>query len=224
MADAGGLIPAHAGKTRDCGERRWGARAHPRSRGENSGTMNAGPGTMGSSPLTRGKQGWPELYRRPSRLIPAHAGKTAVGSDCAHERRAHPRSRGENIFSLRARISSTGSSPLTRGKPIESKEPAAGDRLIPAHAGKTASPRPAPLSEAAHPRSRGENLHPLSPIRLTEGSSPLTRGKPRGSLPAQGMTRLIPAHAGKTVVKSAKRWPDPAHPRSRGENLTTPIR
>ena len=53
---AGGLIPAHAGKTRSrpCSGTR--SRAHPRSRGENvKTTLVAGP-TGGSSPLTRGKQ------------------------------------------------------------------------------------------------------------------------------------------------------------------------
>ena len=54
--DAGGLIPAHAGKTPRAHQHRPRPRAHPRSRGENTtvGTMpGAGPG---SSPLTRGKQ------------------------------------------------------------------------------------------------------------------------------------------------------------------------
>ena len=70
----------------------------------------------------------------------------------------------------------------------------------------------------AHPRSRGEN----AAIRLTgedrEGSSPLTRGKPRLVRLTVGGARLIPAHAGKTlmvVIMVSCLW---AHPRSRGEN------
>ena len=91
-----GLIPAHAGKTRQRGLSGRRRRAHPRSRGENAPatTRIARPG--GSSPLTRGKQ-----YLRPHRgprdgLIPAHAGKTAGLEDCFDGARAHPRSRGEN--------------------------------------------------------------------------------------------------------------------------------
>ena len=92
---------------------------------------------------------------------------------------------------------------------------------------------------AAHPRSRGENIgDSLAPIN-TEGSSPLTRGKPRdcgrrwhgrGLIPAHaGKTRyrparedserLIPAHAGKTSRSPQTSVRVTAHPRSRGENF-----
>ena len=90
---------------------------------------------------------------------------------------AHPRSRGENL-------SAVGSGLMAMGSP--------------AHAGKTGSHRRTGRWCRAHPRSRGENLHPLSPIRLTEGSSPLTRGKPHLSEVGGAFRRLIPAHAGKT--------------------------
>ena len=52
----------------------------------------------------------------------------------------------------------------------------------------------------AHPRSRGENKSRRScRIRLV-GSSPLTRGKPGPGARERSPPRLIPAHAGKTVV------------------------
>ena len=50
------------------------------------------------------------------RLIPAHAGKTEAEGFEALCDAAHPRSRGENMFSTRAFSSGNGSSPLTRGK------------------------------------------------------------------------------------------------------------
>ena len=50
---------------------------------------------------------------------------------------AHPRSRGENGASGVAGASSSGSSPLTRGKLIRVLLCTSGQRLIPAHAGKT---------------------------------------------------------------------------------------
>ena len=135
----GGLIPAHAGKTRPPAAPTETAPAHPRSRGENASSMPRAREMPGSSPLTRGKPirvRWPFLTLR---LIPAHAGKTG----CEFIERvisgAHPRSRGENqVHAIRQQITA-GSSPLTRGK---RQVCAGGDLvggLIPAHAGKTDS-------------------------------------------------------------------------------------
>ena len=50
-----GLIPAHAGKTRDIMREMPSNQAHPRSRGENEGRRKRGARMSGSSPLTRGK-------------------------------------------------------------------------------------------------------------------------------------------------------------------------
>ena len=71
-------------------------RAHPRSRGENALEKNGAYTGNGSSPLTRGKQNDPAARAIPSRLIPAHAGKTCWPPSIARARAAHPRSRGEN--------------------------------------------------------------------------------------------------------------------------------
>ena len=74
-----------------------------------------------------------------SRLIPAHAGKT-VGDHLAQLIvAAHPRSRGENSTEGVSMSAVTGSSPLTRGKRLDGVYRALSYRLIPAHAGKTAS-------------------------------------------------------------------------------------
>ena len=54
---AGGLIPAHAGKTRVRFAVELSQRAHPRSRGENVGGGSQYVVGYGSSPLTRGKHG-----------------------------------------------------------------------------------------------------------------------------------------------------------------------
>ena len=111
--------------------------AHPRSRGENlfPGLIDAG--LLGSSPLTRGKpHSVPELPIR-RRLIPAHAGKTAISSLYSAGLAAHPRSRGENSGGEDGHSIGFGSSPLTRGKPSIVRNPACRAGLIPAHAGKT---------------------------------------------------------------------------------------
>ena len=90
------LIPAHAGKTLQRGSRPQRAEAHPRSRGENTAIAVNFFGSIGSSPLTRGKRRRPRHRARPRGLIPAHAGKTSAPPMRAPPWRAHPRSRGEN--------------------------------------------------------------------------------------------------------------------------------
>ena len=152
----------------------------------------------GSSPLTRGKQALGGVQDAQGGLIPAHAGKTAISVSLPDQIGAHPRSRGENrIIGLTFRLS-LGSSPLTRGK--HSRH--AGERhargLIPAHAGKTTELTIGAINPGAHPRSRGENAGAACTGTPTEGSSPLTRGKPQQAALAVGTLGLIPAHAGKT--------------------------
>ena len=112
--------------------------------------------------------------------------------------RAHPRSRGENLGRRFLSLFATGSSPLTRGKQLE---------FVPE------------LKFAlAHPRSRGENVQPATTAQIDAGSSPLTRGKHDGTDRCDGLIRLIPAHAGKTLSVIRTAAPPMAHPRSRGEN------
>ena len=131
---------------------------------------------------------------------------------------AHPRSRGENSQLSSSLSGTTGSSPLTRGKPSAWTWRAGCIRLIPAHAGKTAGPTKPPKTASAHPRSRGENRRISFAHYRYRGSSPLTRGK-RKNLPYAGKdARLIPAHAGKTFVLIGRSPLRAAHPRSRGEN------
>ena len=73
----------------------------------------------------------------------------------------------------------------------------------------------------AHPRSRGENGSACSMISVKSGSSPLTRGKPARCWHGRVGDGLIPAHAGKTS-RSRAGTPTPwAHPRSRGENVSS---
>ena len=72
-----GLIPAHAGKTHSGTAWPHTASAHPRSRGENFRGRRARSVQRGSSPLTRGKLRSLGSGISSTRLIPAHAGKTA---------------------------------------------------------------------------------------------------------------------------------------------------
>ena len=168
----------------------------------------------------RGKPLGDPPQRGPPRLIPAHAGKTQTAGGPPCPSRAHPRSRGENTDLQRICDALGGSSPLTRGKPLDAPpdRPVAG--LIPAHAGKTFSVHARRRHPEAHPRSRGENCAAESSMGSHGGSSPLTRGKHAGRVDPEGFAGLIPAHAGKTDERARRAVPHRAHPRSRGENVS----
>ena len=179
-------------------------------------------GALGSSPLTRGK-----LLRRRRvadgvRLIPAHAGKTGTMPGSTRMVRAHPRSRGENDRPAEISQLPAGSSPLTRGKQSREANALELRGLIPAHAGKTPCTLGGTASVWAHPRSRGENVVAVISASGVAGSSPLTRGKQGSRRCGARCSRLIPAHAGKTIQGASAFRRFRAHPRSRGENKTTP--
>ena len=194
------LIPAHAGKTPRRRRRRWCPAAHPRSRGENRRAEIEQVGAPGSSPLTRGKLVAYTHGLGQVRLIPAHAGKTTRSTPSSGTVSAHPRSRGENYQAHATALQAGGSSPLTRGKPIAPRSWGRKWRLIPAHAGKTTAYCQDCPAQTAHPRSRGENSVSVEDAVGQLGSSPLTRGKLPGVLHLIAVMRLIPAHAGKTVM------------------------
>ena len=215
------LIPAHAGKTRGAGRVAPRPSAHPRSRGENNPNLLKEAPPVGSSPLTRGKRDRALEVLGPWRLIPAHAGKTRIRRPTSSLRSAHPRSRGENTAFFRWAHGAGGSSPLTRGKRRITHVVRVIGGLIPAHAGKTIRLTRRIRLPRAHPRSRGENRQLCMTILRGIGSSPLTRGKPTVPLDFNVVGGLIPAHAGKTLMRGSDTRNGQAHPRSRGENLAT---
>ena len=157
-----------------------------------------GRSRRGSSPLTRGKLEGVEVQHDGFRLIPAHAGKTTSWTCTTAASPAHPRSRGENVRLAPRGLVLGGSSPLTRGKLLTEGLPVSGQRLIPAHAGKTVRRRGRTRWGSAHPRSRGENMQAAMQLTRDNGSSPLTRGKPYLKDGLRYRVGLIPAHAGKT--------------------------
>ena len=132
--------------------------------------------------------------------------------------RAHPRSRGENVDAAVTDAGHWGSSPLTRGKRHPRLRIGLPAGLIPAHAGKTPGRCSSPRRPWAHPRSRGENPADVERDLVSEGSSPLTRGKRKILLAVVAVVGLIPAHAGKTTCPRTIVASGAAHPRSRGEN------
>ena len=154
---------------------------------------------QGSSPLTRGKPSNEVGRGVIDGLIPAHAGKTSARSLGHASPWAHPRSYGENTETASWWISSTGSSPLMRGKPDRRHRRPVRPRLIPAHAGKTSGPSFRRSSDGAHPRSRGETFEWFAQGKWWTGSSPLMRGKRVLQRDERVEVGLIPTHAGKIL-------------------------
>ena len=213
-----GLIPAHAGSTVRPRHGREVRPAHPRSRGEHKKHCLTSCRLLGSSPLTRGARAGSVSAAAEGGLIPAHAGSTTAYPDEVGYAEAHPRSRGEHVFTYSVWRTWPGSSPLTRGARAGGHGPQPPHRLIPAHAGSTWLQPSGGLCRGAHPRSRGEHAHNAQAVIPNTGSSPLTRGAQhllRNLLVQRG---LIPAHAGSTRCWSGFRGRGWAHPRSRGEH------
>ena len=213
-----GIIPAHAGKTRPESRRPTGSRDHPRSRGENMPSAVSTGSYTGSSPLTRGKLDQMPFHAEEIGLIPTHAGKTLMVVIMVSFCGAHPHSRGENRAFDVLSVGRMGSSPLTRGKLIDSGVGGGRGGLIPAHAGKTRTQFSIRAMQRAHPHSRGENVTRPREASVVCGSSPLTRGKQAHCLHQVVIGGLIPAHAGKTGHRTRGQTNSPAHPHSRGQN------
>ena len=182
------ISPASCGSTR----------AHPRVCGENIDCAYYPHGETGSSPRVRGKLGGQARVDVGLRLIPACAGKTPTPTSRAAIGRAHPRVCGENVLLHPRCAGLRGSSPRVRGKRLVQLGGGAGERLIPACAGKT-FPWDSSVSQPwAHPRVCGENPQIGPASSAIEGSSPRVRGKPPGGRRGRPRPWLIPACAGKT--------------------------
>ena len=89
-------------------------------------------------------------------------------------------------------------------------------RIIPAHAGFTATRARHGTQRQDHPRTRGVYSQSSQSRGSSAGSSPHTRGlRVRGDQPATGI-RIIPAHAGFTSTHPRRHHLAPDHPRTRG--------
>ena len=133
----------------------------------------------GSSPHTRGLplQCAGLVYR--GRIIPAYAGPTFFSLFIWFNRKDHPRIRGAYSSSLPFSLSSSGSSPHTRGLLFQSVRASVAPRIIPAYAGPTGWSLHKAAEMGDHPRIRGAYQKKLTGTLRTFGSSPHTRGLPR---------------------------------------------
>ena len=194
--DEGGIIPARAGFTRENEADRAGLPDHPRSRGVYQGTTPHRPSAEGSSPLARGLPGEDVHPCAPMRIIPARAGFTGAGRQCAFAPRDHPRSRGVYINSVYGLTAAKGSSPLARGLHQVRHRHGRALRIIPARAGFTWAT--------------------ITSGTTIIGSSPLARGLRHGVREEVRVHGIIPARAGFTARQSPAAYYAMDHPRSRG--------
>ena len=153
---------------------------------------------VGSSPRMRGKPLQLIECIRCNRIIPAHAGQTFCCSLYFSVWSDHPRACGANPLQMIVNSSPYGSSPRMRGKLGRLGLSLRCLRIIPAHAGQTASTHRLAPASADHPRACGANCLIALTVLIGYGSSPRMRGKPEREGGDVDPLRIIPAHAGQT--------------------------
>ena len=145
----------------------------------------------------RGKVARRVLYARAIGITPAHAGKSPGIGTAQHQRRDHPRPCGEKLARPFQPYDARGSPPPMRGKGLEPVGGKSGDRITPAHAGKSSLHRRRAQMCRDHPRPCGEKLSAICVEYAALGSPPPMRGKEIASRIASQIPRITPAHAGK---------------------------
>ena len=137
------FIPAHAGNTSPRSSPPVLPAVHPRPRGEHEGYT------------------FPQHISH--RFIPAHAGNTLTNGINCTPASVHPRPRGEHPGYTDIQSHCLGSSPPTRGTPLNISLLGACTRFIPAHAGNTRTLLHGNVLAPVHPRPRGEHSNYNSP-------------------------------------------------------------
>ena len=232
------IIPAHAGQTPSAC---WSGSCladHPRTCGANMVFAALSVASCGSSPHMRGKPAAYLRLRAHGRIIPAHAGQTGYHSTSARAGPDHPRTCGANspvertssVFVDHPRTCgandvlfdrdhvSPGSSPHMRGKPLAFLPYRVLLRIIPAHAGQTATTSSIVAPSPDHPRTCGANVEPYPLSNVIIGSSPHMRGKLHLHAARRQPVRIIPAHAGQTCRVHCGAAVSTDHPRTCGAN------
>ena len=169
----------------------------------------------------RGKLEVKEFKSTATRIIPAHAGQTSPRWWAPSFRTDHPRACGANDDFLVQLGAMVGSSPRMRGKLHQVQRATHADRIIPAHAGQTRARSRRPYPPTDHPRACGANTWALTGSIKEDGSSPRMRGKLFHNCSVLCFVRIIPAHAGQTMVAGRHSTPSTDHPRACGANTSS---
>ena len=160
---------------------------------------------VGSSPFARGLHPTVVDMALGVRIIPARAGFTGRRRSRSCAVRDHPRSRGVYTIRRRRRWRAAGSSPLARGLRHAGLGRAYISRIIPARAGFTPTSSTGCRLSWDHPRSRGVYNASCRVNPGSSGSSPLARGLQAQDHRDLSGSRIIPARAGFTRRREARR-------------------
>ena len=133
-----------------------------------------------------------------------------------------PRSRGGDTTYGAGDGTTTGRSPLTRGRLRHRLGLFLCRGSIPAHAGETVPALPHQEGVRVDPRSRGGDPTSRDGHTARAGRSPLTRGRHDPLAFIMASARSIPAHAGETSSAPAVVLTDRVDPRSRGGDSGVP--
>ena len=190
------IIPAHAGNSTRFGSGKPGPSDHPRACGELAAESFIPLFVPGSSPRMRGTLDIKPSRRDRMRIIPAHAGNSRQQANRERTISDHPRACGELFLKSAFMSCPSGSSPRMRGTLGCDLGIDALRRIIPAHAGNSATVPSASASSSDHPRACGELIGGVSASASNTGSSPRMRGTLSRIQSESGSSRIIPAHAG----------------------------
>ena len=132
-----GIIPAHAGNTRQHNQSMLDLWDHPRACGEHRKNIQTSDTPTGSSPRMRGTPEFIHSRMFILGIIPAHAGNTFDDSQVKSDFGDHPRACGEHATVTTVPGSTLGSSPRMRGTRVLNIGRVLTTGIIPAHAGNT---------------------------------------------------------------------------------------
>ena len=150
------FIPAYAGNSSRSKASIFVGAVHPRLRGELKAKLYPELCQDGSSPLTRGTPSASPIIQFIIRFIPAYAGNSLFPPFAPRRLPVHPRLRGELCKIGDGSMTTSGSSPLTRGTLTFCNPPNIQCRFIPAYAGNSLRRRGKESVRPVHPRLRGE--------------------------------------------------------------------
>ena len=186
--------------------------------GEHFNAVRNATSPQGSSPHVRGAPAIHVISEVFLGIIPACAGSTRRRMTLRLKHGDHPRMCGEHQARPSPSAPSSGLSPHVRGAPADCRLTPISAGIIPACAGSTRARMRVAGRVGDHPRMCGEHSSGIGMMRYGTGSSPHVRGAPISALTTSSSCGIIPACAGSTPSKTARRWRTGDHPRMCGEH------
>ena len=173
--------------------------------------------SVGSSPRTRGTPDRPALGDVRGRFIPAYTGNSPPSPLSRPPWTVHPRVHGELLMIFCICLNLAGSSPRTRGTPLQVGNEKGTDRFIPAYTGNSQASWSTRNRSPVHPRVHGELATDCDDVPGWIGSSPRTRGTRRVRVRRLEHGRFIPAYTGNSNGSTSRATRGAVHPRVHGE-------